>query len=94
MNEKFEHLLLRAEQLITRIEAVLPQPLAVPDWTQAIAYRYRKRSTGHGTLEPVRHVGAVRLSDLQEIENEFRGRVEDGMKELEKNKDKIQAQKH
>jgi predicted AAA+ superfamily ATPase len=68
MNEKFEHLLLRAEQLIDRLEAVLPQPLAVPDWTNAIAYRYRKRSTGHGTLEPVRHVGMVRLSDLREIE--------------------------
>ena len=68
MNEKFEHLLLRAEQLIDRIEAVLPQPLAAPDWTTAIAFRYRKRSTGYGTLEPVRHVGVVRLSDLKEIE--------------------------
>ena len=68
MNEKFEHLLLRAEQLIGRIEGVLPQPLSVPDWTAAIAYRYRKRSTGHGTLEPVRHVGVVRLSDLKQIE--------------------------
>ncbi len=68
MNDKFEHLLVRAEQLIGRIEAVLPQPLSVPDWNAAIAYRYRKRSTGHGTLEPVRHVGMVRLSDLQEID--------------------------
>ena len=25
----------------------------------AIAWRYRKRSSGHGTLEPVRHVGAA-----------------------------------
>ena len=68
MNEKFEHLLVRAEQLIGRIEAVLPQPLTVPDWTDAIAYRYRKRSTGHGTLEAVRHVGIVRLHDLKEID--------------------------
>jgi predicted AAA+ superfamily ATPase len=68
MNEKFEHLLLRAEQLISRIESVLPQPLSSPDWTAAIAYRYRKRSTGHGALEPVRHVGAMRLSDLKEID--------------------------
>lgn len=68
MNEKFEHLLARAEQLISRIESVLPQPLSSPDWTAAIAYRYRKRSTGHGALEPVRHVGAMRLSDLKEVE--------------------------
>jgi predicted AAA+ superfamily ATPase len=57
MNEKFEHLLMRAEQLINRIEAVLPQPLSSPDWTASVAYRYRKRSSGHGALEPVRHVG-------------------------------------
>jgi uncharacterized protein len=68
MNEKFEHLLLRAEQLIGRIEAVLPQSLSEPDWSASTAYRYRKRSTGHGTLEPVRHVGAMRLNDLKEIE--------------------------
>ena len=70
MNEKFEHLLLRAEQLISRIESVLPQPLASPDWSASIAYRYRKRSSGHGTLEPVRHVGAMRLLDLKEIETQ------------------------
>ncbi|MDO8451226.1 MAG: ATP-binding protein [Rhodoferax sp.] len=68
MNEKFEHLLLRAEQLISRIESVLPQALSQPDWTASVAYRYRKRSSGHGSLEPVRHVGAMRLSDLKEIE--------------------------
>jgi uncharacterized protein len=68
MNEKFENLMVRAEQLMARIEAVLPQPLTVPDWTAAVAYRYRKRSSGHGTLEPVRHVGLVRLSDLKEVE--------------------------
>ena len=67
MNVKFEHLLARAEQLISRIEAVLPQRLSDPDWGASIAYRYRKRSSGHGTLEPVRHVGAMRLDDLKEI---------------------------
>jgi len=68
MNEKLESLLVRAEQLIDRIEAVLPQPLADPDWTTAIAYRYRKRGGGCGRLEPVRHVGVVRLDDLREVE--------------------------
>ena len=68
MNEKFESLMVRAEQLLGRIESILPQALSVPDWSAAIAYRYRKRSTGHGTLEPVRHVGVVRLSDLKEID--------------------------
>ena len=68
MNEKFERLIERAEQLIARIESVLPQPLGAPDWSASIAWRYRKRSSGHGTLEPVRHVGAMRLADLKEID--------------------------
>ena len=68
MNEKFEHLLERAHQLIARIESVLPQPLTAPDWGSTIAWRYRKRSSGHGTLEPVRHVAAMRLDDLKEID--------------------------
>jgi predicted AAA+ superfamily ATPase len=68
VNEKFEHLLLRTEQLISRIESVLPQALSPPDWKVSVAYRYRKRSSGHGSLEPVRHVGAMRLADLKEIE--------------------------
>ena len=68
MNQKFEHLIERAEQLIARIESVLPQPLSAPDWSAAIAWRYRKRSSGHGTLEPVRQVAAMALADLKEID--------------------------
>jgi uncharacterized protein len=70
MNEKFERLMERAEALLVRIESVLPQPLSAPDWTAAVAFRYRKRSSGHGTLEPVRQVGAMRLSDLKEIDGQ------------------------
>lgn len=68
MNEKFERLIERAESLIARIESVLPQPLTPPDWGASIAWRYRKRSSGHGTLEPVRHVAQMRLTDLKEID--------------------------
>ncbi|MGE0496448.1 MAG: ATP-binding protein [Ramlibacter sp.] len=70
MNEKFEHLIARAGELLTRIESILPQPLGAPDWTASIAWRYRKRSSGHGTLEPVRHVAAMQLSDLKEIDGQ------------------------
>ena len=69
MNEKFEHLIERAEQLIARIESILPQPLQAPaDWDAAIAWRYRRRSSGHGTLEPVRHVAPMPLDALKEID--------------------------
>ena len=70
MNQKFEHLIERAEQLIARIESVLPQPLGAPDWSASIAWRYRKRSSGHGTLEPVRHVATMQLGDLKEIDGQ------------------------
>ncbi len=69
MNEKFEHLIERAERLIARIESILPQPLAQPaDWNASIAWRYRRRSSGHGTLEPVRHVARISLDALKEID--------------------------
>lgn len=67
MNEQWDHLLSRAEQLIDRIEAALPRRLTPPDWSRSVAYRYRKRGAGYGALEPVRHIGAIGLRDLQEI---------------------------
>ena len=65
-----DHLLAKVSQLVDRIESVLPQPLSAPDWTQAIAWRYRKRSSGHGVLEPVRQVAAMTLADLKEIDDQ------------------------
>ncbi len=70
MNEHFERLMVRAEALISRIESVLPQPLTAPDWSSSVAFRYRKRSSGHGSLEPVRHVGHMALGDLKEIDDQ------------------------
>jgi len=70
MNEKFERLIERAEHLFTRLESVLPQPLSAPDWSQAVAWRYRKRASGHGVLEPVRHVASMALDDLKEIDDQ------------------------
>ena len=69
MNDKFERLIERAEQLMARIESVLPQPLGAPaDWNASIAWRYRRRSTGYGTLEPVRHLAPMALASLREID--------------------------
>lgn len=68
MTNSIEQLIARADQLIARIESILPQPLTAPDWNASPAWRYRKRSSGHGVLEPVRHVAGIRLADLKEIE--------------------------
>ena len=59
-------LIARAEALLARLETVLPQPLAAPDWNASIAFRYRKRG-GSGRLEPVRHVAPIRLESLVEV---------------------------
>ena len=68
MSLELQRILDRAESLMARIESVLPQALSAPDWAASIAYRYRKRSSGHGVLEPVRHVSGIGLSDLREID--------------------------
>ncbi len=70
MSSSLERVLQRAEALMQRIESVLPQPLQAPNWSASVAYRYRKRSSGHGTLEPVRHVAQLGLQDLKEIDQQ------------------------
>ncbi len=59
----------RAESLLARLEAVLPQPLQAPDWSASTAFRYRKRA-GACRIEPVRHVASVRLAELVEVETQ------------------------
>lgn len=63
----FETLITRAEQLLARLEKVLPHAPAAPDWGASVAFRYRKRG-GSGVLEPVRHVATIRLADLKEVD--------------------------
>jgi predicted AAA+ superfamily ATPase len=70
LTHPLERLVQRAELLMARIEAVLPQPMSAPDWSASIAFRYRKRSNGRGGLEPVRHVASLGLNDLQEIDGQ------------------------
>jgi predicted AAA+ superfamily ATPase len=62
-----DKLIARAEALLGRIEAVLPQPDPAPDWDGATAFRWRKRA-GRGYLQAVRHMSAIGFSDLQNIE--------------------------
>ncbi len=70
MQNPLERLVQRAEALMARIESVLPQPMSAPDWVASVAFRYRKRTSGHGGLEPVRHVAQLSLADLQEIDGQ------------------------
>ncbi len=68
MDAQLTAFLARAEQLIARVEAVLPHALEQPDWTASMAFRYRRRGTGQGVIAPVAHVGQMALTDLKEID--------------------------
>ena len=61
-------LVARAEALVARLEGVLPHPLIAPDWNASTAFRYRTRGGTGGRLEPVRHVAAIRLASLVEVD--------------------------
>ena len=68
MTEPLIAFLARAELLMQRIEAALPHALVQPDWSQSIAFRYRRRSSGQGVVAPIAHIGPMRLEDLKEID--------------------------
>ncbi len=60
-------LLTRADQLLQRLEHLIPQPPRPPDWAASVAFRYRRRGAS-ARLEPVRHVASIALPDLKEID--------------------------
>jgi predicted AAA+ superfamily ATPase len=56
----------RLEDILLRVEALLPPAPPPPDW-RAHAFRWRKRA-GRGHLQAVRHPHAIRLDDLVAID--------------------------
>ena len=60
-------LLARADDLLRRLDPLLPAATAAPAWDASIAFRYRRRARG-ACLEPVRHVAAIRLEQLREVD--------------------------
>jgi hypothetical protein len=70
MNDKFAAFLECAELFMARVEASLPHGLTEPDWGASIAFRYRRRSSGQGVISAVHHVGAMKLADLKEIDQQ------------------------
>lgn len=66
--QSLTELLDKADRLLNRLDALIPQPLRAPDdWGQAIAWRYRRHASGGGVLEPVQHMAAIALEDLIEV---------------------------
>ena len=64
-----DRFLTRAEALMTRLEALLPPAAPVPDFSRAMAYRWRTHAgrDRSGQLQPVTHMAPIALSDLHNI---------------------------
>ncbi len=66
---QLDQFLVRAEALLARVEALLPQTGSQPDWAAATAFRWRKRGKDVvGFLQPVAHMAHFGLDDLHRIE--------------------------
>ena len=66
--------LARAEQLLDRVDALLPPSPAAPDWKAAVAFRWRKGANGanggRGWLQAVAKPHPIRLADLHDIDDQ------------------------
>jgi predicted AAA+ superfamily ATPase len=61
-----DQFLIRAEALLARVEAILPQPTPAPDWN-SFAFRWRRRQGAASHLQAVAHVSSIALDDLHNI---------------------------
>ncbi len=64
-------LIARAEEVLARVESLLPPSTPDPDWKKMTAARWRKRG-GRGWLQGVAHPNAVALGDLVAIDEQKR----------------------
>jgi uncharacterized protein len=64
-------LIARAENLLARVEAMLPPTAPDPDWKKITAARWRKQG-GRGYLQGIAHPHAIRLDDLVAVDEQKR----------------------
>jgi predicted AAA+ superfamily ATPase len=69
---QLDQFLERAEALLTRIEAFLPQAARDVDWNVSHAFRWRKPGGkgSRGYLQPVSHVARIAFTDLHNIDRQ------------------------
>lgn len=61
-----QKLIERAEAVLSRIEAILPDKMPETDWS-ALAWRWAKQENGKGYLKPIHQPDRINLSDLHGI---------------------------
>ncbi|WDZ96487.1 ATP-binding protein [Herbaspirillum sp. WKF16] len=66
---QLDQFLQRAEALLARVEAILPNAAnREPDWSAGVAFRWRGATAQRaGYLQPVGHISQIGLSDLHNI---------------------------
>lgn len=64
-----EQFINRLEQLVARVEAILPPVMPAPDWS-ASAFRWRVHANGHGYLQAVKHPHRIELDALKNIDTQ------------------------
>ena len=71
MNDDWKALARRVDEILGRVERLLPASAGAPDW-KAQAYRWRKLARGAGHLEAVKHPHAIRFEDLKDVDDQKR----------------------
>lgn len=66
---EFNRLIDRLEQLIGRVERILPEPQPIPDWS-ASAFRWRQDSHKRGFLQPLANPHRMDLDSLKNIDTQ------------------------
>lgn len=69
-SDRFQRLLDRCDELITRIEQVLPSPAPAAPEGRAIAWRWRRGGRNAGGFVPVERPAEVALSELHGIDDQ------------------------
>jgi len=71
------------DQILRRLDEVLPPPPPATDWAASVAFRWRSsgRRGYPGWLQPVRHVHQIRLADLRGIDKQIE-RVEQNTRQF------------
>lgn len=77
---QLDRLLNRAEAVLGRLEMILPAAPAQPDWSSAVAFRWRKNN-GRGSLQAIRHPHPIRLGDLDNIDDQ-KARITDNTRQF------------
>jgi predicted AAA+ superfamily ATPase len=71
MSDEWKRIADRLDDLVERLDRILPPQVAAPDFRTGKAFRWRRGPRG-GWLEAVQHPHAIRFSDLKDIDEQKR----------------------